>query len=80
MQRFPMSGFRSGPFTGYEPVSAPLVLNPTGTAEQFRACDVKAAQQRGPVKVVSSAHDGSSFVLRFEGGTSVLIQRMHAAE
>jgi hypothetical protein len=80
MQRFPMSGFRAGPFTGYEPLSPPLVLNPTGTAEQFRACDVKAAQERGPVKVVSSAHDGSSFVLRFDGGTSVLIQRMHAAE
>ncbi|HEY2396033.1 MAG TPA: hypothetical protein VGH81_08680 [Rudaea sp.] len=80
MQRFPMSGFRTGPFTGYEPLGPPLVLNPTGTAAQFRACDVKAAQERGPVKVLSSAHDGSSFVLRFEGGTSILIQRMHAAE
>ncbi len=80
MQRFSMSGFRNGPFTGYEPLSPPLVLNPTGTPEQFRAVDVKAAQERGPVKVVSSSHDGSSFVLRFEGGTSVLIQRMHAAE
>jgi hypothetical protein len=80
MQRFPMSGFRSGPFTGYKPLGPPLVLNPTGTAEQFRACDVKAAQERGPVKVLSSSHDGSSFVLRFEGGTSILIQRMHAAE
>lgn len=78
MQRFPMSG--SGPFTGYEPLRRPLVLNPTGTAEQFRACDVKAAQERGPVKVVSSAHDGSSFVLRVEGGTSVLIQRTYAVE
>jgi hypothetical protein len=79
MQRFPMPG-RFGPFTGYEPLSPPLVLNPTGTADQFHALDVKAAQERGPVKVVSSTHDGSSFVLRFESGTSVLIQRMHAAE
>ena len=80
MQRFPMSGFRTGPFTGYEALSPPMVLNPTGTPEQFHASDVKAAQERGPVKVVSSEHDGSSFVLRFEGGTSVLIERMHAAD
>lgn len=78
MQRFPMSGFRAGAFTGYEPMSPPLVLNPTGTAEQFQATDVKAAQERGPVKVVSSEHAGANFVLRFQGGTAVLIQRMHA--
>ena len=80
MQRFPMSGFSAGPFTGFEPLSPPLVLNPTGTPEQFHSVDVKAAQERGPVKVISSDHDGSSFVLRFEGGTAALIQRMHAAE
>ncbi len=80
MQRFPMSGFRSGPFTGFEPLSPPLVLKPTGTPAQFRACDVKAAQERGPVKVASSAHEGSTFILRFEGGTAVLMQRMHAAD
>jgi hypothetical protein len=80
MQRFPISGFGSGGFAGYETFRPPLVLNPTGTAEQFHATDVKAAQERGPVKVVSSDHDGSSFVLRFEGGTAVLIQRMHAVD
>lgn len=80
MQRFPMSGFSGGPFTGYEAESPPLVLNPTGTAEQFHLCNVKAAQERGPVRVLSSVHDGMSFVLRYEGGTSVLIRRMHAIE
>jgi hypothetical protein len=80
MQSFPMSGFRAAPFTGYEPLSPPLVLNPTGTPEQFHAADVKAEQERGPVKVLSSDHDGSSFVLRFESGTVVLIQRMHAVD
>lgn len=79
MQRFPMPG-GLGAFTGYEPLSPPLVLNPTGTAEQFHAIDLKAAQERGPVKVLSSTHDGSSFALHFEGGTSVFIQRMHAAD
>jgi len=80
MQRFPMSGFSSHAFTGYEQFSPPMVLNPTGTAEQFHATDVKAAQERGPEKVISSDHDGSSFVLRFEGGTVILVQRMHAIE
>jgi hypothetical protein len=80
MQRFPISGFGSGAFSGFEAFGPPLVLNPTGRSEQFQATDVKAAQEAGPVKVVSSDHDGSSFVLRFEGGTSVLIQRMHAVE
>lgn len=78
MQRFPMSGFSAGPFTGFEVSSPPLVLKPTGTPDQFQATDVAAAQQRGPVKVAYSRHDGASFLLRFEGGTTVLIQRMHA--
>jgi hypothetical protein len=77
MQSFPMSG-RFGPFMGYQPLSPPMVLDPAGTAEQFHATDVKADQERGPVRVLSSVHDGSSFVLRFESGTTVLIERMHA--
>jgi hypothetical protein len=80
MQRFPMSGFSSHAFSGYEALSPPMVLNPTGTADQFHATDVKAAQEHGPEKVVSSDHDGSSFVLRFEGGTVILVQRMHAID
>jgi hypothetical protein len=80
MQRFPMSGFSSHAFSGYEQFSPPMVLNPTGTAEQFHATDVKAAQEHGPEKVISSDHDGSSFVLRFEGGTVIMVQRMHAVE
>ena len=79
LQRISMSG-GLGPFTGYETFGPPLVFKPTGTAEQFHAADVDAAQQRGPVRVVSSAHDGATFIVRYEGGTSVLIQRMHAAE
>lgn len=80
MQRFPMSGMRDRTFTGYEPMSPPLVLNPIGSPEQFRACDVKAAQEKGPVKVVASEHDGSQMKLRFESGAAVFIQRMRAAE
>jgi hypothetical protein len=67
-------------FSGFEPFSPPLVLNPIGTPEQFRACDIKAAQEKGPVKVVASEHDGSQMKLRFESGATVFIQRMRAAE
>jgi hypothetical protein len=80
MQRFPIRGYATGAFTGYEEFSPPLVLNPIGSAEQFQNVNVKEAQERGPVKVVSSDHAGSSFVIRFEGGTSVFVQRMHALE
>lgn len=79
LQRFPMSGSRDRTFAGYKRFSPPLVLEPLGTPEQYHACDVKAAQERGPVKVVSSEHDGSQFKLHFETGTTIFIQRMHAA-
>ena len=83
MQRFPMSGGggESGStFGGYEPMSPPLVLNPVGTPEQFHACDVAAAQAKGPVKVISNEHDGSQLKLRFETGSTVFIQRMRATQ
>jgi len=79
LQRFPMSGSRERTFAGYKPFSPPLVLEPLGSPEQYRACDVKAAQARGPVKVVSSEHDGTQLKLRFESGATVFIQRMRAS-
>jgi hypothetical protein len=78
MQRFPMAG--GGSFGGYNPTSPPLVLNPIGTPEQFHLCDVKAAQERGPVKVLSTEHSGTQLALHFETGSTVFIQRMHALE
>ncbi len=77
MQRIPMSG-RAGPFTGYDPVSPPMVFNPTGSQVQFQDSNVEAAQRRGPETVVSSTHDGMSYAIKFDSGTSVLIKRMHA--
>lgn len=68
----------SNVFTGYYPVGPPLVFRPAGRAQQFQDSDVAAAQQRGPEKVVSSKHDGLSYSIKFDSGTSVLIQRMHA--
>lgn len=79
MQRYPMAGGNTMPFDGYEPFSPPLVFNPTGTAEQFQAVDIKADQEKGPVKVVWSERDGENFVIRYEGGTTILIQQLRAA-
>lgn len=94
LQRFPMAGAggltidplgfghpdHGSAFSAFEEYSPPLVLKPAGTAEQFRNCDVTAAQEKGPVKVVASEHDGSQMKLRFESGATVFIQRMRAAE
>ena len=79
MQRFPMSNNEYGSFTGFEAFSPPLVLNPAGAAEQFQASDVKAAQEKGPEKVIDTEHDGMDYLIRYESGTSVFVQRMHAA-
>ena len=79
MQRFPAYG-GTGAFTGYETFSPPLVLNPTGTGEQFQFTNVQAAQEKGPEKVVDTEHDGMDFSIRYESGTVVFVQRMHAAE
>jgi hypothetical protein len=79
MQRFPTYG-GIGAFTGYETFSPPLVLNPTGTGEQFQFTNVQAAQEKGPEKVVNTEHDGMDYSIRYESGTVVFVQRMHAAE
>jgi hypothetical protein len=78
MQRFPMSNNEYGSFTGFEAFSPPLVLNPAGAAEQFRASDVKAAQEKGPEKVIDAEHDGMDYLIHYESGTAVFVQRMHA--
>lgn len=77
MQRFTFSGSMPA-FSGFEPFSPPLVLNPTGSAEQFQAIDVQAQQEKGPEKVTSVDHDGMDFVIHYESGTALLVQRMHA--
>ncbi len=78
MQRFP-SGGSIPAFSGFEAFSPPLVLNPTGNAEQFQVIDVQAAQEKGPEKVTSVDHNGMDFVVHYESGTALFVQRMHAA-
>jgi hypothetical protein len=68
MQRFPAPGGVHA-FSGFEAFSPPLVLKPTGSAEQFQVIDVKAAQEKGPEKVVETKHDGMDYLIRYESGT-----------
>jgi hypothetical protein len=78
MQRFPSSGSIPA-FSGFESFSPPLVLNPSGTGEQFQVIDVEAAQEKGPEKVTTVDHNGMDFVVHYESGTALFVQRMHAA-
>ena len=78
MQRFPSPGSVPA-FSGFEAFSPPLVLNPTGSAEQFQLIDVQSAQEKGPEKVVSTDHDGMDYLIHYESGTALFVQRMHAA-
>jgi hypothetical protein len=79
MQRFSSAGYALT-FSGFGAFSLPLVLNPTGNAEQFQIIDVQAAQEKGPEKVTSVDQDGMDFPVRYESGTALFVQRMHAAD
>ncbi len=78
MQRFSMSG-NGGTFTNYERFSPPLVLNPMGSAEDFQRINLKAAQEAGPVKVDYATRDGDNYVIHYQGGSSVMVQRLRSA-
>ena len=80
LQRFPLHGYDQAPFEGFEAFSPPLVLNPLGDAEQFQVARVEDVQQLGPEKVISTRHDGMDYIIRYESGTSVLVERMRAAD
>ena len=49
------------------------------SSDLFQAIDVQAAQEKGPEKVTSVDHDGMDFVIHYESGTALFVQRMHAA-
>lgn len=66
-------------FTSFEPVSPPMTLYPSGQAA--RMMQEKLAEHAGDpaIPVVSQTHEESEYVVRFEGGSTVRIKRMHAA-
>lgn len=65
-------------FQSFQSLSPPMTLYPTG---QEAAANRALLEARPPqaVPVVQQTHEGATFVVRFEGGATVRIRRMHAA-
>jgi hypothetical protein len=66
-------------FTSFEPVSPPMTLYPTGQAARMMQAKLAEHTDDPAIPVVSQTHEESEYVVRFEGGSTVRIKRMHAA-
>lgn len=67
-----------GHFTSFQQISPPLVLIPTGDLVAFHQLALQQAERSDPVRVNQQAHEGSTYVVTYEGGSVVRVQRMHA--
>jgi hypothetical protein len=67
-------------FTSFVRMSPPLTLIPDGQAAAYNRKALAAAEAADPIPVQSQKHEGSTFVVTFEGGSTVRIRRMHAAD
>jgi len=65
-------------FDNFETYGPPLVLMPTGTLAAYKRAALAAAATTAPVPVKAQDHDGSTFVVTYDGGSKVRIKRMHA--
>lgn len=69
-----------GHFTQFEQISPPLMLIPDGELAAFHQDAVQTSIQADPVKVAQQTHEGSTYVVTYQGGSMVRIRRMHAEE
>lgn len=65
-------------YTSFEPFSPPMMLIPSGILAAYNRDALKAQEIEDPVPVATQAHEGSTFVVTYEGGSVVRIRRMHA--
>lgn len=65
-------------YTSFEPFSPPMMLIPCGILAGYNKDALKAEEIEDPVPVKAQAHEGSTFVVTYEGGSVVRIRRMHA--
>ena len=65
-------------FTNFQKISAPLMLVPIGALAAFHQEALQKAVQADPVRVTQQKHDGSAYVVSFQGGSTVVIRRMHS--
>lgn len=65
-------------FTSFQQISPPLTLIPNGELAAFHQEVLQKALQSDPVLVRQQEHEGSTYVVTYEGGSIARIQRMHA--
>ena len=65
-------------YSNFEPFSPPMVLVPTGQLAAMNKDELAAARTQDPVQIESQTHEGSTYVVTYEGGSIVRIRRMHA--
>jgi hypothetical protein len=65
-------------FTSFRQISPPLVLIPSGDLAAFHQEALQKAIRSDPVQVARQSHEGSTYVVTYEGGSVVRVQRMHA--
>jgi hypothetical protein len=67
-------------FTSFQQITPPLVLIPTGDQAMYQKDPLTNFALHDPVKVVTEAHEGSTYVVTYEGGSIVRVRRMHASK
>lgn len=65
-------------FTSFQQISPPLMLIPDGDLAAFHQDAVLKSIQADPVHIAQQMHEGSTYVVIYEGGSTVRIRRMHA--
>lgn len=67
-------------FTSFQQISPPLMLIPNGDLAAYQQDALQKAIQADPVQVAQETHDGSTYVVTYEGGSTVRVRRMHAMQ
>jgi len=67
-------------FSTFQQISPPLMLIPTGELAAYNQGVLQKAVLDDPVQVVQQAHEGSTYVVTYQGGSVVRVQRMHAVQ
>jgi hypothetical protein len=55
-----------------------MTISPSGEEARYHQQELEAAAKSDPLPVTKQAHEGSTFVVVFAGGSTVRIKRMHA--
>lgn len=67
-------------FSTFQQISPPLMLIPTGELAAYNQGVLQKAVLDDPVQVVQQAHEGSTYVVTYQGGSVVRVRRMHAVQ